>query len=172
MEDAKKLAKEVEKMNEVATAFEVEKKLELPVKQFSDDQSESATKRIFDGWKVMYDDTPIAGIIVPKEVTTETKIVMNKMMLSTAKVGDTLRLLVNNSEIEAVVKAVDTHTNGTQSVRAQIGDQRGYSAVFTNGKEKIYGTIHSPQGEYELEAKAQTGEGWVYSTKEFTTQAD
>jgi biopolymer transport protein ExbD len=87
-----------------------------------------------------------------------------KGSVSKLNIGDKISLpYMGTGEYEATITEKTTHKNGSVSVTGNLDDSGNkYSVVLTEGKNMSFGTVTTPNGSFEIEAK--DGQGYVYST--------
>jgi len=87
-----------------------------------------------------------------------------KGSVSKLNIGDKILLpYMGAGEYEATITEKITHKNGSVSVTGNLDDLGNqYSVVLTEGKNMSFGTVTTPNGSFEIEAK--NGQGYVYST--------
>jgi hypothetical protein len=95
-----------------------------------------------------------------------TAIEIAKNSVANLNIGDTVSLpYMGTGQFDAKITSKTTHTNGSVTVSGNLVDaDKQYSVVLTEGKNMTFGTITTPNGSYEIEAK--DGQGYVYSTSD------
>jgi len=102
----------------------------------------------------------------PKEgVKPVTAINLPQHVIANLKIGDTVSLPnMGNGEFNAKITSKKRHKSGSVTVTGNLVDYGDdYSVVLTEGKKMSFGTVTTPNGSYEIEAR--DGQGYVYSTE-------
>jgi len=102
----------------------------------------------------------------PKEgVKPVTAINLPQHVIANLKIGDTVSLPnMGDGEFNAKITSKKRHKSGSVTVTGNLVDYGDdYSVVLTEGKNMSFGTVTTPNGSYEIEAR--NGQGYVYSTE-------
>jgi len=99
-------------------------------------------------------------------ITPMVAIEMPKNSIKKLNIGDTVSLPnMGNGQFDAKITSKTTHKNGSVSVTGNLVDSgTQYSVVLTEGKNMTFGTVTTPNGSFEIEAK--NGQGYVYATSD------
>ncbi len=85
--------------------------------------------------------------------------------ISQIKVGDKIELpLLGNSNYEAKITKKIKNPTGSVTVSGNLVEDDKYSVVITESKKGVYGSITTPDGDYEIEV--QNGKGYIYSVSD------
>jgi len=140
--------------------------IDLNISQEEDNKLEIKEERIVD----IFVETTIDEVskdFPPKE-EVEPLIAINipKKSIKNLKIGDIVYLPnMGDGEFNAQIISKKIHKSGTVTVIGHLLDDGGdYSVVLTEGRNMSFGTITTPNGAFEIEARG--GKGYIYSTEE------
>lgn len=139
--------------------------IDLNISQEEDNKSDTKEERIVD----IFVETTIDEVskdFPPKEdIEPLTAINIPKSSIKNLKIGDIVYLPnMGDGEFNAQITSKKIHKSGTVTVTGYLLDDGGdYSVVLTEGKNMSFGTITTPNGDFEIEARG--GKGYIYSAE-------
>jgi len=153
------------------TEDEVEENLTLAISQIDlnisqeDNKSDTKEERIVDIFVETNIDEVSKDFPPKEEIEPLTAINIPKSSIKNLKIGDIVYLPnMGDGEFNAQIISKKIHKSGTVTVTGHLLDDGGdYSVVLTEGKNMSFGTITTPNGAFEIEARG--GKGYIYSAE-------
>jgi len=151
--------------------YEIEENFTLAVSQIDlnisqeDNKLDTKEDKIVDIFIEITIDEVSKDFPLKEEIEPLTAINIPKSSIKNLKIGDIVYLPnMGDGEFNAQITSKKIHKSGTVTVTGHLLDDGGdYSVVLTEGKNMSFGTITTPNGAFEIEARG--GKGYIYSAE-------